>query len=84
VGYLGDRVLARQQRRGAGLELGVERVRVGLGVARDGRLAGALEEDVGDLDRRRARPQRRERVDPSLGGVGGLDERLEVGVPDLI
>ena len=81
---LGDRVRAGQQRRRGVAQLALERLGVGLLVADHGRLAGALEEEVGDLDGRRARAQRGERVDAPLRGVVGLDERLEVGVADAV
>ena len=75
---------AGQQRRRGGRAARLERGGVGRVVARDDRLARALEEEVGDLDARRARAQRGERVDAPLDAVGGLDERLEVGVAEAV
>jgi len=46
---------------------------VGGGVERRDRLRGALEQAVGDLDRGRPGPQRRERVDDPLGLVVARD-----------
>ena len=58
--------------------------RVGRGEAADDRLAGALEEAVGDLDARRAVAQRGERVDAALGRVVALDDLGRVGAVEPV
>ena len=71
---LGHRILAGQQGRRGVAQLALERLRFGPLVADHRRLAGALEEDMGDLDGRGAGPQGGEPVDAPLRELLGLDE----------
>ena len=77
----GHRVLGREHAAGELEDPLGERGRVALGERLADRLAGRLEEAVGDLDARRAVAQRGERVDAALGRVVALDRARPVTSP---